>query len=118
MDLDFFAANDYFLSVLSIIIFSKKEMKLWFAGSFDGKCNDDDFGLSFLWYIDYINAYQRIYGSFGVLLVLYLSMYILASIFYLGYCLNTVFENKSNTVVYKHDCFYRKINEKIGHFHL
>lgn len=47
MDLDFFAANDYFLSVLSIIIFSKKEMELWFAGSFDGKCNDDDFGLSF-----------------------------------------------------------------------
>ena len=75
-------------------------------------------GYLFLWYIDYINAYQRIYGSFGVLLVLYLSMYILASIFYLGYCLNTVFTDSRYHIRYKHDGFYRKINEKIGHFYL
>lgn len=101
-----------------LLSFQKKKWSYGLLGASMVSVTMMTLGYLFLWYIDYINAYQRIYGSFGVLLVLYLSMYILASIFYLGYCLNTVFENKSNTVVYKHDCFYRKFNEKIGHFHL
>lgn len=75
-------------------------------------------GYLFLWYIDHFTSYERFYGSFGVLFALYLSMYVLSCIFYLGHCLNVIFEKEDRQIVYKHDRLYRKIDEIIDHFHL
>lgn len=72
----------------------------------------------FLWYIETFTSYQKLYGSFSVLFVLYFSMYILSSIIYLGYCLNVVFERKDRCIVYKHEQIYKKIEEILNHFHL
>lgn len=101
-----------------LLSFQKRKWSYGVPGALTVSVTMMTLGYLFLWYVDHINLYQQIYGSFGTLLILYLSMYLLASIFYLGYCLNTVFTGSVNQVRYKHDCFYQKINEKISHFHL
>ena len=101
-----------------LLSFQKKKWSYGLLGASMVSVTMMTMGYLFLWYVDHVNLYQQIYGSFGILLILYLSMYILASIFYLGYCLNTVFTDSRYHIRYKHDGFYRKINEKIGHFHL
>lgn len=71
----------------------------------------------FLWYVDTFTSYERLYGSFSILFVLYFSMYLLSCIIYLGYCLNVVFEKKDRYIVYKHERIYQKIEEILNHFH-
>lgn len=74
-------------------------------------------GYMFSWYITYFTSYKKLYGSFGVLFVVYLSMYFISSIVYFGYCLNIVMERKNRYVTYKYEKLYRKIEKMIDHFH-
>lgn len=55
------------------------------------------YGMTFALYYFFNNIfnYQSIYGPLASLMVLFLSIYILAKIIHLGYCVNYVFRNKS-----------------------
>lgn len=116
--LTFFLLLIIFYLFYRLLSFQKKNWSYGILGAVTVSGTIMSLGYLFLWYVDHFSTYQRIYGSFGVLLAVYVSMYVLSSIFYLGYCLNIVFEKKQDIIVYKHDGFYKKINKKISHFHL
>lgn len=51
-------------------------------------------GFLFLWYVDHFTSYEKLYGSFAILFVVYLSMYLISCIIHFGYCLNVVLDIK------------------------
>ena len=50
-------------------------------------------GYLFLWYVDHFTSYEKLYGSFAMLVVVYLSMYMISCIIYFGYCLNIILDS-------------------------
>lgn len=59
-------------------------------------------GTFFFFVIDHFTSYQSIYGPLASLVILFLSAYIIASIVYIGFCINQVFEEKDCTRPVKH----------------
>lgn len=67
-------------------------------------------GMLFLQVVEIFTSYHNVYGPLGSLLTLFLSIYILSSIIYFGYCLNFEFGAKYEKKVYKNMWFYKLVN--------
>ena len=100
-----------------LLSFEKKSFGYGIIGAIAVSLSIMLMGYLFLWYIDTFTSYEKLYGSFGILFVLYFSMYILSCIIYLGYCINFIFEKENRNTVYKHERIYKKIEEMLSHFH-
>lgn len=101
-----------------LLSFEKKSLSYGVLGASVVSLSIMLMGYLFLWYIDTFTAYEKLYGSFDILFVLYFSMYILSSIIYFGYCLNIIFQKKKRDIVYKHERIYKKLAKIGNHFRL
>lgn len=64
-------------------------------------------GNLFFWFIKYFTSYDHLYGPFASLVILFLAIYLVSSLIYLGYCLNEVYGRRFDDKEYKHICYYR-----------
>ncbi|MEG0290395.1 MAG: YhjD/YihY/BrkB family envelope integrity protein [Erysipelotrichaceae bacterium] len=73
----------------------------------------------FFWIVKEFTSYESLYGPLASLVVLLLSIYVISSIIYFGYCLNIVYEEayeKENTLEMKHSAYFElchKIQKKL-----
>ncbi|OCN05962.1 hypothetical protein A4S06_07000 [Erysipelotrichaceae bacterium MTC7] len=63
----------------------------------------------FLTIINYFTRYQSIYGPMATLIISVMAIYVLASVIYLGYCINLVFGERYEKQEYKHPMLYDKL---------
>lgn len=75
-------------------------------------------GTFFFFVINHFTHYESIYGPLSSMVILFLSVYIIASIIYLGFCVNQVFVEKDMVQPLKHYVTAVKILEKIFPFSL
>lgn len=116
--LTFFLLFIVFYLFYRFLSFEKKTISYGILGAVTVSLGIMIMGYLFLWYIETFTSYEKLYGSFAVLFVLYFSMYLLACIIYLGYCMNIVFEKEKSVIEYKHDRIYRQIEKILNHFRL
>ncbi len=67
-------------------------------------------GFIFLALVQDFSSYASVYGPMASLVITLLSLYIIASIIYFGYCLNFVF-SVNNHPIYKHQILLATLNE-------
>ena len=63
-------------------------------------------GLTFIYYIEHYTRYDILYGPLAGLVILLISIYLVSSIIYFGYCLNQEFSNSRLYSCYKHMWYY------------
>ena len=64
-------------------------------------------GIGFIYFIDNYTRYDVLYGPLASIVVLLISIYLISSIIYFGYCLNLEFVRKVPIKKYKALWFYR-----------
>lgn len=65
-------------------------------------------GYGFFSVIQTFTSYASIYGSFSSLVIMFLSIYVIASIMYLGYCVNFIYGKSFPHKQYKSVYFYKQ----------
>lgn len=75
-------------------------------------------GTFFFFVINHFTRYESIYGPLSSMVILFLSVYIIASIIYLGFCINQVFVEKDMVQPLKHYVTAVKFLKKIFPFSL
>lgn len=73
-------------------------------------------GVFFFWIIQNFTSYQNIYGPLASVMILFLSVYVISSLIYFGFCLNLLFPFSKETAPFKQEAVYRRIERTIQHF--
>lgn len=68
-------------------------------------------GLFFFYFINHYTRYNSLYGPLASLVVMMISIYMISSVIYFGYCLNFVYGKSYQMVVYKHQKLYDRGND-------
>lgn len=63
-------------------------------------------GYGFFNVVQVFTSYESVYGSFSSLVILFLSVYVIASVMYLGYCINFIYGKSYAQTEYKSIWFY------------
>ncbi len=87
----------------------KRPIKESWTGAFFASIAFEIYGLIFFWIVQNFTSYASIYGPLSSVLVLILSIYVLCSILYFGYCLNVVFQ-KSNHLAVRNAWWYHSFD--------
>lgn len=71
-------------------------------------------GVLFLWVVQTFTSYDSVYGPLASLMILFLSVYVLSSLIYFGFCLNTVFQPLQGPRLFKRAKLYQKIETLVA----
>lgn len=103
-----------------ILSFEKKPLSYGLIGSLFASSGIMAVGTFFIYYIDHYTRYDLLYGPLAGLVVLLISIYLISSIIYFGYCLNHEYGKSYLKRCYKHSWYYNiggyiitKITKKI-----
>lgn len=103
--------------VYRFISFEKKPIAYGVAGSTFTSISIIVVAAVFLYFVKQYTNYNNIYGPLVSLFVLLIVVYLVANIFYLGYCINVVLEDRNINLDYKHEKFYRGLTKRIEGFY-
>lgn len=62
--------------------------------------------IGYIFYVENYTRYNFLYGPLASIMVLLISIYLISSIIYFGYCLNYEYRNSTKKCVYKHKWYY------------
>lgn len=103
--------------VYRFISFEKKPLSYGVAGASFTSVSIIIIAVVFLYFVKQYTNYNNIYGPLVSLFVLFIVVYLIANIFYLGYCVNVVLEDRTISCDFKHEKFYRSITKRIDDFY-
>ncbi|RHM60113.1 MULTISPECIES: YhjD/YihY/BrkB family envelope integrity protein [Coprobacillaceae] len=97
-----------------VLSFEKKPLSYGLLGSVFSSVAIVGVGRLFLWFVEYFTSYHSLYGPFASLVVLFLSVYLISSIIYFGYCLNRIYGQSYQFHEYKHIAYYEYLSQIIN----
>ncbi len=96
----------FFYLFYRFLSFEKKPKRYGIIGSVFSSCGIMIIGLTFIYYVEHYTRYDILYGPLAGLVILLISIYLVSSIIYFGYCLNQEFNNSRLYSCYKHMWYY------------
>lgn len=105
LGMGFFILFYFFYRFLS---FKKHDFKYGIIGAFFTCSGLILVGMGYTFYIENYTRYNFLYGPLASIMVLLISIYLISSIIYFGYCLNYEYNNSTKAHIYKHMWYYNR----------
>lgn len=103
LGIGFFILFYFFYRFLS---FKKHDFKYGIIGAFFACSGLILVAIGYIFYVENYTRYNFLYGPLASIMVLLISIYLISSIIYFGYCLNYEYSNSTKKCVYKHKWYY------------
>lgn len=103
----------FFYLFYRFLSFEKKPKRYGIIGSVFASCGIMIIGITFIYYVEHYTRYDILYGPLASLVILLISIYLVSSVIYFGYCLNQEFSKSCFKGCYKHMWYYNWGNKII-----
>lgn len=96
----------FFYLFYRILSFEKRPITYGVVGSIFTSSGIMMIGIFFFYYVEHYTRYDILYGPLASLVVLLISIYLISSVIYFGYCLNREYGKSYQMRSYKHKWYY------------
>lgn len=96
----------FFYLFYRILSFEKKPVTYGIIGSIFASSGIVIIGIFFFYYVEHYTRYDILYGPLASLVVLLISIYLISSVIYFGYCLNREYSKSYQIRRHKHKWYY------------
>lgn len=96
----------FFYLFYRILSFEKRPLTYGLIGSLFAGSGIMMIGIFFFYYVEHYTRYDILYGPLASLVVLLISIYLISSVIYFGYCLNREYGKSYQMCSYKHLWYY------------
>lgn len=96
----------FFYLFYRILSFEKRPITYGLIGSIFTSSGIMMIGIFFFYYVEHYTRYDILYGPLASLVVLLISIYLISSVIYFGYCLNREYGKSYQICSYKHKWYY------------